>query len=58
MTLHRLMASGNYVDWGVIQISLTNLLIIVAMIVVFVAALLVPFPDSHRDRDESGGSDE
>ncbi|MEO9197709.1 MAG: hypothetical protein ABI206_03070 [Antricoccus sp.] len=58
MTVHLLVASGSYVDWGIIQISLTNLLIIVAMIAVFVAALLVPFPDSHRDSDESGGSDE
>lgn len=35
---------GHYLHWGVIQISLTNFLIIVAMIVVFVAALLIPFP--------------
>jgi hypothetical protein len=49
-----LSAAGRFVHWGVVQISLTNLLIIVAMIVVFVAALLIPFPGSRakgEDRD-------
>jgi hypothetical protein len=35
---------GHYLHWGVIQISLANLIVIIAMIVVFVAALLLPFP--------------
>ena len=39
-------SSGTYVHMGVFNVSLTNLLIIVAMIVVFVLALLVPFPGS------------
>ena len=43
--------AGAYVHWGVIQISVTNLLIIVGMVVVFAAALLVPFPGRH-DQDE------
>lgn len=38
------LAAGRYVHWGVIQISLTNLLIIVGMVVLFVIALLLPFP--------------
>lgn len=42
-------AAGHYLDWGVIQISLTNFLIIVGMVVVFVLALLVPFPGGHGD---------
>lgn len=42
-------ASGHYVHWGVISISLTNLLIILAMIVVFVLALVLPFPGGHDD---------
>ncbi len=44
---------GRYVHWGVVQISVTNLAIIGSMIVVFVLALVVPFPhgrDSHTDR--------
>jgi hypothetical protein len=42
--------SGSYLHWGVINISLTNLTIIVVMVVmvaIFVAALLLPFP--HGD---------
>ena len=35
---------GHYLHWGVIQISVANLVVIAAMIVVFVAALLLPFP--------------
>jgi hypothetical protein len=35
--------SGRYIHWGVIQISVANLIIIVSMIVLFVLALVVPF---------------
>lgn len=42
------LAAGRYVHWGVIQISLTNLLIIVAMVVLFVIALLAPFPKGKQ----------
>lgn len=45
------VAAGRYLHWGVVQISLANLLIIAIMVAVFVAALLVPFPGAHR-RDE------
>lgn len=45
----RMDAAGRYIDWGVVQISLTNLLIILAMIALFIAAVLVPFPGSHDD---------
>jgi hypothetical protein len=41
-------ASGHYLTWGVIQISLTNALIVLAMVVVFVLALVLPFPRSPR----------
>jgi len=40
---------GRYISWGVIQISVANLTIIVAMIVVFVLALVVPFPSGHGE---------
>lgn len=40
---------GHYVHWGVIQLSVANLIVIVLMIVVFVLALLLPFPNGrHR----------
>jgi hypothetical protein len=34
---------GHYVHWGFIQISVANLVVIGLMVVVFVAAILVPF---------------
>jgi len=40
---------GHYVHWGVIQISVANLVVIGIMVVLFVAALLLPFPKG-RDR--------
>jgi len=39
-------APATYLSWGFILISVPNLLMILGMIVVFVAALLAPFP--HR----------
>jgi hypothetical protein len=40
--------TGHYVHWGVIQISVANLVVIVLMVVVFVTALLLPFPKGRR----------
>jgi hypothetical protein len=34
----------HYVHWHFFQMSVTNLLVIVLMIVVFLAAILLPFP--------------
>jgi hypothetical protein len=47
-------SSGYYVHVGVFTISVTNLLIIVAMIVVFVLGLVLPFPGSSGT-DAHGG---
>ena len=47
--------AGSYLHWGVIQISVTNALIIVAMVVVFVLALVIPFP-RHPYGDDSDRS--
>jgi hypothetical protein len=41
--------AGTYVNWGVVHVSVANLLIIVLMLVVFVAALLIPFPKGHEE---------
>jgi hypothetical protein len=38
-----------YIHWGFILISLPNLVLIGVMVVIFVVALLAPFP-SHRQR--------
>jgi len=52
MTAMRLAAVGRYIHWGVIQISVTNFVVILVMIALFVAALLLPFPgSSERDDD-------
>ena len=39
-------APATYLSWGFVLVSVPNLLMIVGMLVIFVAALLVPFP--HR----------
>ena len=41
--------AGRYIDWGVISISVTNAAIIVGMVIIFVLALVVPFPRDHDD---------
>jgi hypothetical protein len=38
-----LSGPGRYVHWGFIQISVANLVLIGLMMVVFVAAILIPF---------------
>ena len=38
-----------YIHWGVIQLSAANAVVILLMLVVFAAAVLVPFP---KDRGE------
>ena len=39
---------GRYVHWGVIQISVANLVLILIMVAVFAAAILLPFPGTRR----------
>lgn len=34
---------GHYVHWGFVQISVANLILIGLMVVVFAAAILIPF---------------
>jgi hypothetical protein len=41
-----------FLHWGVIQISLTNFVIIVLMLVIFVLALVLPFPQGKGGPDE------
>ena len=49
--------AGRYLHWGIIDISLTNLSIIIAMLVLFGLALVLPFPrpaagEGDDERDE------
>jgi len=43
---------GKYVNWGVIQISVANLTIIGVMILLFILALVVPFPTGHGEQSD------
>jgi len=44
--------TGTYVHWGVVQISLTNLIIVGLMVLLFVLAIVLPFPGGdERARD-------
>ena len=47
--------SGTYLHWGVINLSVTNLAIIGAMLLIFVLALVLPFP--HRAPERSPEED-
>ena len=39
---------ASYVHWHFISLSVSNVIVIVLMFVVFFAAVLLPFPGSHR----------
>ena len=44
--------TGAYVHWGVIQISVANLTVILLMIVVLALAILLPFPHGRQQPQE------
>jgi hypothetical protein len=44
--------AGNYVHWGVVLISVTNLAIIGSMVLLFILALVVPFPSGKDSKAE------
>ncbi len=46
--LINLNGTGRYIHWGFIQISVANFVVIVMMVVVFVLAILLPFPKRKR----------
>ena len=48
-------APGKYITWGVIQISVTNLTIICVMILLFILALVVPFPTHDDEQPKNEG---
>ncbi len=45
-----------YLQWGFLVISLPNLMLIFGMIVVFVVALLAPFPAEPDDLDDEASA--
>ena len=50
MAVVDLNGPGHYVHWGVVQISVANLVVIAVMLLVFALALFLPFPGRRRDR--------
>lgn len=43
---------ASYVHWHFINLSVSNLLVIIAMFVVFFAAILAPFPHSRATGEQ------
>ena len=56
-TIEATSGAGHYLHWGVFSMSVTNFSIIVAMVVVFVLALVVPFGGHHYEDGEGRASD-
>jgi hypothetical protein len=52
-SLVNLSSPSHYVHWWIVQISVANLLVIVLMVLVFLAAILIPFK-GHRSKEGSG----
>jgi hypothetical protein len=50
-SLVNLTGPGHYIHWGFIQMSVANLVLIAVMVVVFAAAILIPFR-RHGNRDQ------
>ena len=40
--------SGHYLHWSVVTISVTNAIVIGLMVLVFVLAILIPFPHGRN----------
>ncbi|MGO9961173.1 MAG: hypothetical protein ACLP50_35225 [Solirubrobacteraceae bacterium] len=49
--IFNLNSHAPYISWHFIQLSVPNVIVIVLMVVVFVAAILLPFPGTGK----SGG---
>jgi hypothetical protein len=45
-------AAGRYLHWGVLQVSVTNVAIIGLMLLVFVLALVLPFPGGRDSAEQ------
>ena len=44
---------ATYLKWGWLQISVSNLIVIILMLTIFTLAILIPFP-SHDDEKKVG----
>ncbi len=43
---------ATYLEWGWLSISIPNLIVIVVMLVIFVLAILLPFPGGQSKEGE------
>ncbi|MDQ6657957.1 MAG: hypothetical protein M3Z00_07005 [Actinomycetota bacterium] len=50
--------AGVFLQWGVLQISLANFIIIVVMVALFGLALLIPFPHAKESSTAQETHDE
>jgi hypothetical protein len=48
---HFMNLKAAYLHWGWLQISVTNLLIILSMLALFALALALPFPRERNNRE-------
>lgn len=44
---------AHVVHWGVVQISVANLIVILLMLLVLALAVLVPFPHARKNADQA-----
>ena len=49
---------GTYVHWSIFDLSVANLVLVAVMVVIFGAALLIPFPHGKKDTEEAAASAE
>ena len=49
---HFMNLKAVYIHWGWFQISITNLLVILAMLLIFGLALVLPFPGNKKGKDQ------
>jgi hypothetical protein len=50
MDILDIAAPGIYLGWGAFVVQLGNLIVIATMVVLFVLALVLPFPKARRRR--------
>ena len=48
--------AGRYIDFGFFHISIANAIIMLSGLVIFVLALVLPFPHGRADRKAGGKS--
>jgi len=50
---HFMHLKAVYIHWGWFQISVTNLIVVLAMLLIFGLALVLPFPGNKKGKDQT-----